>query len=747
MNRDLAIPDSDRWIVDRPDGGSRVGQAADRTYSTTQLLDFPMLVRIISQWRWLILGALGLGIAAALAVSLLTTPLYRAFVTLEVNPPSVQIMDEKPSSQTPATTPWDFVATQAGLLESKSLAERVAQDLNLANNPDFVGSEGDAQSRLKAAAGKISGGLEVEIPDEGQLIKFSYSTESPQLAASVANGLADGFINSGLQRRYEASAYARQFLEKQIAKTRADLEKSERQQVVYAQQQGIINTGRGEDAKSPSDANSLQGESLVALNKALADAIARRVAAEGAYRQAQAMGAGEVAAGTSVLRQSRAALEAEYQDKRTLMKPEHPEMISLRSRIDELDRQIAREGAQVASGRASTLAGEYRAALGAERALQARVASLKGSVLDLRGRSIQYQILQREVDTNRSLYDALLQRYKEIGVAGGVGVSPVSIVDRAQTPTAPYKPNLPLNLALGLMFGLLGGVGGAVGMEMINDVVKTREDIRSKLGLAPLGAIPKRVGKGSFVEDLKDPASIVSEAYSAVAAALRFSTETGVPKTFLLTSTRASEGKSSSALALAQNFARRGKSVLLIDGDLRKPAFKAGTEKIGLTKLLTNDDEVGGHVIRTQYENLWLLPSGPLPPNPADLLSTGRFQQILHEASEHFDVTIVDAPPTLGLADAPLLGAVTGNILFIIEAGKTRTSAAIDALNRLEASGAHILGALLTKATETGSGYGYGHYGYGYGYGRIERKRRTEILMLSQEDQRDPHQPQETENA
>src|SRR5205085_3172323 len=219
--------------------------------------------------------------------------------------------------------------------------------------------------------------------------------------------------------------------------------------VVYAQQQGIINTGSGEDAKSPGDANSLQGESLIALNKALADAIARRVAAEGAYRQAQAMGAGEVAAGTSQLRQSRAALEAEYQDKRTLMKPEHPEMVSLRSRIDELDRQIAREGAQVVSGRANALAGEYRAALGAERALQARVATLKGSVLDLRGRSIQYQILQREVDTNRSLYDALLQRYKEIGVAGGVGASPVSIVDRAQPPTNPYKPNLPLNMALG----------------------------------------------------------------------------------------------------------------------------------------------------------------------------------------------------------------------------------------------------------------------------------------------------------
>jgi capsular exopolysaccharide synthesis family protein len=733
VNKDLAIADEDGWVLDRYVPGGRPQTPPQRGQSATHLLDFPTLVRIILQWRWLILSTIGLGLAAAVIVTLLTTPQYRSSVTLEVNPPSVEIMDEKQTANGAPETPWDFVATQAGLLESKSLAERVAQDLNLANNKDFVPEGANAESRLKLASAKISEGLDVTVPDEGQLIRFSFTTQSPQLAMQIANGLAEGFINSSLQRRFESSAYARQFLEKQIAKTRADLEKSERQLVVYAQQQGIINTATGEDAKTPSDANSLQGESLIALNKALADAIARRVAAEGAYRQAQAMGAGDVAAGTSVLRQQRASLEAEYQDKRTLMKPEHPEMISLRSRIDELDRQISREGASVVSGRASALAGEYRAALGAERALQARVAGLKGSVLDLRGRSIQYQILQREVDTNRSLYDALLQRYKEIGVAGGVGASPVSIVDRAQQPNGPYKPNLPLNLALGLLFGLIGGVGGAVGLELLNDTIKTREDVRSKLGLAPLGAIPKRVGKGSFVEDLKDPSSIVSEAYSAVVAALRFSTESGVPKTLLVTSTRASEGKSSSALALAQNFSRRGKSVLLIDSDLRKPAFKAGTDKVGLTKLLTNDEPVAKHVIRTQYDNLWLLPSGPLPPNPADLLSTGRFHQLLDEASEHFDVVIVDAPPTLGLADAPLLGAVTGNILFVIEAGKTRTSAAAEAINRLEASGAHVLGAVLTKATETGSGYGYGHYGYGYGYGKVEQKKRTEILMISQD--------------
>ncbi|HJU76619.1 MAG TPA: GNVR domain-containing protein, partial [Sphingomicrobium sp.] len=599
-------------------------------YSAAHNLDFPTLVRILFHWRWLILGAIALGLATGILMTLLTTPLYRAWVTLEASPPAVKITDEDSKErQTTIDNSYDFVATQVGLLASKSVAERTAQDLNLANNPQFVPAGADAATRVKIAAGKIQGGLSVVMPEEGTLIRFNYVSDSPQLAAAVANGVADSFINSGLQRRYEASAYARQFLERQIAKTRGDLERSERALVAYAQQQGIINTGSSDAKGGTSDASSLQGESLVTLNKALADATAKRVAAEGAFRQALATGpTSDVTASTAGLRTQRAGLEADYQQKRTFMKPDHPEMQSIRAQIEELDRQIAREGSRVSSGRSNTLLAEYRAALSAERALQARVAQLKGAVLNLRGRSIQYNILMRDVDTNRSLYDALLQRYKEIGVAGGIGAAPVSIVDRADPPGAPYKPNLILNLLAGLGAGLLAGMAAAIGLEFANDTIKSREDVRSKLGLACLGAVPKTTAKEVFVEELKNPTSIVSEAYSAVIAALRFSTESGMPKTLLITSTKSGEGKSSTALAIAQNFARREKSVLLIDGDLRKPAFKASSDKVGLTKLLTNEEHVSQHVVETQHANLWLLPSGPVPPNPADLLSTGRIRAI-----------------------------------------------------------------------------------------------------------------------
>ena len=730
MTTEIAIPRGE---------GSRLAHQHDRGralspywgepgYGQAGNFDLNYLLKIVREWRWLILGAVGFGLAAAVIMTLLTKPVYRAWVTLEVNPPSVEILDEKSRDASSMPALFEFVATQVGLLSSHTLAQRVAQDLNLAANKEFVDSDADAATRLQIATSKVEGGLDVVPPDEGQLIKFSYMTDSPQLAAEIANGIAENFISTGLQRRFEASTYARTFLQQQIAKARRDLERSERQLVGYAQAQGIINTNKaGEGA--PTDASSLQGESLIALNSALAEATAKRVQAQGAYQQAQLAGASaEVNDNTQALRQTRASLEAEYQEKRTLMKPDHPDMLSLRSRIDELNRQISQERSQVASGRTNTLLAEYRAAASAENALASRVAQLKGSVLNLRGRSIQYNILQREVDTNRSLYDALLQRYKEIGVAGGVGTSPVSIVDRAEVPGGPYKPNLMFNLLVGFALGLLGGLGAAVVLEIINDTIKTREDVRSKLGLACLGAIPKRRGKGSLVEDLDDPTSPVSEAYSAVLAALRFSTPTGAPKTLLVSSTRASEGKSSSALALAQNQARRGATVLLIDGDLRRPAFKSDSKKEGLTALLTNEESIAGHIKPTQHENLWLLPCGSVPPNPADLLSTPRIKQIVAEASRQFDMVIVDGPPVLGLADASFLASACTNAMIVIESGKTRTRAAREAVERIESAGAHIVGVTLTMSAAEAS-----HYGYRlYQYATIGDKR-TQIALIPQQ--------------
>jgi capsular exopolysaccharide synthesis family protein len=726
VNSDLALTERDGpWPLARYE--QRPEQQNDGEGSA---LDLATLIGILREWRWLIIASLALGAAAAIVYSLLSTPMYRSSVTIEVNPPNVEVSAEQEREQRAAPQIYDLVATNVGLLKSRSLALRVAEDLNLGNNKEFVAQEGEPGLRLGTAANKVLGGLSVTTPEMGTLIKFDYVSEDPQVAAQVANGIADAFINQTLQRRYEASAYARNFLERQIAKTRSDLERSERQLVGYAQAQGIISTG-SPDGGQAGDTASPTGGSLIALNTALADATARRVAAEGAYRASRSSGPTmDVNTSTQELRNQRATLQSQYQEKRELMKPEHPEMLSLQSRIAELNRQIASEGSTVASGRSNSLLADYRGALAAEQALQSRVAQLKSQVLNLRGRSIQYTILQREVDTNRALYDALLQRYKEIGVAGGVGMAPVSVVDRAEVAREPFKPNLTMNLLIGAILGLVAGIGAAIALEFLNDTINTRDDVRKKLGLACLGVIPKRSGRDTFIDDLQEPTSPTSEAYSTVVTSLRFSTEQGVPKVLMLTSARPSEGKSSSALALAQNFARQGNRVLLLDADLRKPAFKSASEERGVTKLLTENTPIQQHISQTMYDGLWLLPAGPTPPNPADLLSTGRFAAILREASANFDIVIVDAPPVLGLADSPLLAGVVKNVMIVVESGKTRTGAAVEAVRLMRVAGAHILGATLTKATNVASNYGYG-YGYGYGakYGGVDSKRNPISLI------------------
>ena len=698
-------------------------------------INLAAILRIIMEWRWLIVGAVAVGLVGAVLLTLFTTPLYRGTATLEINPPTVEILEDS-KGQAQATKNGDYLATQVGLLQSRSLAQRVAQELNLASNAEFVPAGGAREQRAKIAVRKLGEGFSVQPAPSGQLIKISYSATSPALAAQITNKFADSFIATNLERRYDASSYARNFLQQQIAKVKGELEKSERQLVEYAQAQGIINTVNQQKDQVSADVNSLQGASLVALNEALAEAQTKRIAAEQAYRQTAAVGmTAEVNQSTQAIRQQRVALEAEYREKLTTMKPDYPDMISLRSRINELDRQIRSEAAQTASGRSNTLRAEYQAAAAAERTLQARVAELKGSVINLRGRSIEYNILQREVDTNRSLYDALLQRYKEIGVAGGVGTNLVSIVDRAEIPASPFSPNLPFNLAIGLGLGLVIGIGGAFVIEFINDTITTPDDVRDKLKLASLGVIPKMTGQKSLAEELEDQTSHISEAYFSLRTSLQFTTDNGAPKSLLITSCRAAEGKSSTALAMAQNFARLGRRVLLIDADLRKPTFKVKAEDRGLSKLLTNHEPLNSQTFKTYFENLWLIPCGPLPPNPAELLATGRFTALITEALGRFDMVIVDGPPVLGLADAPLLGAVCQGTLMVVESSRTRTKVAVDSINRLQSSGSQILGAVLTKFKRQSHGYGYG-YGYSYEpykYGGSIDKRELEIKLIEQQ--------------
>ncbi|MEG3085559.1 polysaccharide biosynthesis tyrosine autokinase [Sphingomonas sp. PB2P12] len=673
-----------------------------------------LLWRIAVEWRWLILAAIGTGIAAAVLITLLTPLKYRSVATLELNPPEVEIMaDEgnKSGRQSSGRNDTNFVGTQLALLGSRALAERVAQNLNLAADPAIVGESTDRAANTEIAAGFVQGGTKVKLQPQSMIVIVSFVARDPQLAAKVVNGITDAYIATNLERRYQSSSYARDFLQRQIATTRRDLEKSERGLTAYAQQQRLISTGSSEEG---SDTNSLTGSSLVSLNTALAATQARRIAAEQKYREATLGGATtEGSANAAPLRAQIAALDAEYQQKLQTFRPDYPEMVALKARIDALRASVVTETRTANSDRVGTLRQDFQAARAEEDRLRAQVSGLSGTVLNQRGRLIQYNILKRDVDTNRTLYDALLQRYKEIGVAGGIGTAVASVVDRGLVPGGAFSPNLYLNLLIGAALGFVIGMLAAIALEFINDTIKTPDDVRNKLQLPFLGGIPT-AKSAKPVEELKDTLSPVAEAYLSTASAMQFVTEGGAPKTLLVTSTRPAEGKSTSAWALAHSFTRLGKSVLLIDADMRRPAFVTGRDNIGLSHILTNTGSLSEHILHTDVEGLWIMPSGTIPPSPPELIASARFASLLADASATFDVVVIDGPPILGLADSPLLSSIAQATLMVIESGRTRTRAVVEAQNRLRTAGAHMVGAILTRFQAQAS------YGYGYGYGQTK---------------------------
>ncbi len=677
---------------------------------------------------WISLAAL-IGFVLALIYSLLQSPLYRATAVIELNPPTMPVLSgggESSEEMVVPTTDYQFQETQIGILRSRALAERVVQDLSLVKGSDREQAANSAEGAVPALAASIAGGLTVKPSIDSRLVELSYVSDDPQEAAKLVNGFATAFIDLTLDRKYEATTSARKFLESRIKTVREDVNQAERKLVAYAKANGIILVASSsEDGNGAS--STLTGESLGALNAALAAAQQKRIAAEGRYRQAGSLTEG--AENSSALRQEKARLEAEYREKSTYLQDSFPDMARLKSRIDELDRQIRSENSRAAG----TIGGEYRAALAEERALQAKVSQLSGSAISEREDAIQYNILQRELDTSRSLYDALLERYNEVGVVEGIGTAQAAMVDRARVPGAPFSPDVVRNTILGTLLGLFLGAGLAVLYDRVTNTIKSKDDLREKLGLAPLGAIPLAEKSTDFLEEVRQRHTPIYDAYASLRTGLQLATQGGFPRVLVVTSSRPEEGKSSTSYSLGVQLSDTGKRVLLIDGDMRKPSFIVGDQEMaGLSSLLTSQTLLTDHVLRTTSENMLLLPSGPIPPNPTNIIQAVRMEAILEQAKALFDFIIIDAPPVAGFADAILFAASSDGVLFTVEAGKTRTAVARAALSRLRMAGANLIGGTLTKASSKTLDYGYA---YGYYYSGTPRNSETSIAIAAMGDE------------
>jgi capsular exopolysaccharide synthesis family protein len=683
--------------------------------------------------KWLILSVIILGMTAAVTYLLSATPLYQARALIEIERQEAQIIKEG-DVQPAAVADNTHVDTQVALLKSRALAQRVAEMLGLPSDPEFVSDQTlSVTERQIAATDALLKATSVRKVGLSRVIELQYKGKDPAQAAQIVNALGETFIQMALERRYNATSYARSFLDERLRTTKASLEEAERNLVAYSREQQILDLSSVGGSEL---GGSLDAASLTGLNAALTKAQEDRIAAEERFKEARDSGSSlAVMQSRTVeeMRRQRFELSSQYQEMLAKFKPDYPDMKELAGRIESIDRDIAGERDSIIAA----LESEFRAAQAREAALTEQVDLLKNNVQDLRGRSIDYTILARDVDTLRSQYDALLQRFKEVSIASGIGSSQVSIVDPAEAPRFPSDPNARNVILLGALLSLMAGCGLAFMIEFLDDTIKTPDDVKNKLGLPVIGVMPKLKEKDRFAEQLRDPRSSISEAFSSARTALQFSTAHGAPRSLMVTGSRPSEGKTSTVTALGLAFASSGKRVLIIDADMRRPSFsvKAGSS-IGLSGVLTQGGSLMPHVIAGQADQLFLLPSGVIPPNPAELLGSPRLREILDEAMDNFDLVLVDSPPVLDFADAPTLSAVCEASLLVVQAGAIRRPVVQRTIERLLGANGQVIGALLTKFDVKRSGYGYGYYyTYNYDYGSkavsadVKRRRRIDLFV------------------
>jgi capsular exopolysaccharide synthesis family protein len=550
-----------------------------------------------------------------------------------------------------------------------------------------------------------------------RIAQVEFTSIDPQLSADVANAFAAEFVQSNLQRRFDSSSYARNFVQEQLGQARARLEKSEQELNVYAREAGLIRT-RDPSSNDGNTSSSVTTASLMQLNQAANEAQARLVAAEAHWsaERGQPLLSSPAALSSPVVQKlldRRSELQAQLQSARERYLDNHPAVQQFSNELQNTESQLNRAATQARD----SVRAEYVAAQASEQRLRGQVNQLKGATLQEQDRSVRYNTLAREADTNRSIYDGLLQRFRELNASAGITASNISIIDQAEPPENPSSPNALLNLAIALLFGLVVATGVVFLTDQLDDRVRVPEEVEQKVGLHLLGVIPEARSEDP-IEALRDPKSVVSESYSALRNSLLYSTRDGLPELMLVTSAQASEGKSTTSFAAARSMSMVGKRTLLMDADLRRPSIHrlAGVpNKVGLSNLLVGDKTADEAIVAGETPNLFILPSGPVPPSPAELLSSPRLLALFDLLRAKFDFIVIDSAPVLGLADSPGLSALADGVLLVIEANRGRGGQLKAAIRRLRLMKPTILGAVLTKFDPNAAGNAYSTY-YQYDY-------------------------------
>jgi polysaccharide biosynthesis transport protein len=710
-------------------------------------------VRILIKRKWIVVVCLVTIFSVVAIASLRMTKIYEAGGSIEINKP-----DNSLNFQNSATFNLDYydpteLETEMKILQSDLLALQVIRELNLDRRPEFGGSSLPSGSldvapdplqidpaRASALLGGFKGNLRVALSPNSRIIDVHYRSSDPQMAASVVNTLMQTYVENNLKARFESTMQASDWLQKQLVDMQMKVETSQEKLVRYQKEHEIL----GIDEKQ-----NIITAKLDELNKELTSAESERMDKEAFYRLvesgdpdaiassaggAEGTGAQGASGLLESLRSKQADMKIQAAELNTQFGPSYPKLAQLNSQLKEIEVQIQAEMKKVAA----KVRGQYMTALQRENMLRDAMEKQKQEANKLNESAIEYTLLKRDAETYRTLYEGLLQKLKEAGVSAGLKSNNFRIIDTARPPSYPIEPNIPRNLGFAVMLGLATGVGLAFLLEGLDNTIRTTEQAQMISGLAPLGMIPlgsksardgpnaKRLVIASSKEAVElvtqvRPQSQMAESYRALRTSLLLSNLGSPPKVIMVTSALPQEGKTTTSINTAVVLAQKGVRVLLMDADLRRPSIHKTLgmgPRSGLSNVLTGSTKLDQAITRSAIlPNLFVLPAGTPPPNPAELLASSNIRDVLAQLREQYDHIVVDTPPSLSVTDAVVLSQRADAVVLVIRCGQTTKQALRRARDILSRVNAKVVGVLLNAVDLSSPDYYY-YYEYQGKYSR-----------------------------
>jgi capsular exopolysaccharide synthesis family protein len=718
--------------------------------------------KVLKKRRWLVLAFFLIVVVTTAIGTLAMRPIFRGTTTIQINKENPQIVEFK-EVFTINTADMDYYQTQYKILESRSLARRVIQTLNLSDHSEFLAKPESSRleiwksrilahfpgwlaflnpeakdpsanreetARESSLINQFLDRLKVEPIRNSRLVKIHFDSHYSDLSPRVSTTLAEMYIQQNLEARFTATEQAKDWLARQLNDLKAKVERADEILQAFGSKHDIISLEEREN---------IIMRRLTDLNEALTKSESERMAKESLYKQIQNQNLDSLPTILEnkliqEMKQASIQLEAEYMKLSQKFQPEYPDMKRLKYQIETIQQRIQAEISKIVAG----IKNEYEASLRKESLLRMAFEDQKAKALEMKQKSIQYNILKREADTNKELYRALLQRMKEAGVSAGITASNIQVVDRAEIPTKPFKPDKKLNLILAAIVGLFLGVGLAFFVEYFDNTVKMPEDVEELIRLPSLGIVPeisydkrKQVESGnSFHPELVTflhPKSIFSEAYRSIRTSILLSFSGKPPKTLVLSSPSPAEGKTTTAINTAIALSQTGAQVLVIDADMRKPKIHQifGKENgAGLSSFLSGNSGLRSVIRNSQISNLYYIPAGPIPPNPSELLGSSLFKNTIQFLGELFDHILIDSPPLLGFADSIILSTVVDGVIVVVTGGKTSREELQRAKDALLQVDGKIIGVVINRVDLRRNDYGSYYHKYYYYYGNGKRKKR-----------------------